>query len=72
MLTLGAQDKLEALTQTLSTSYPSSKFVYKALDIADFDAVDSAVASAVKEVGEIDILINNVRNPSPVRWIRSV
>lgn len=40
----------------------SSKIIYKVADVGDYDAVDAAVASAVEELGRIDVLINNVRN----------
>ena len=49
------QQKLQALNA-------GSKIIYKVADVGDYDAVDAAVASAVEELGRIDILINNVRH----------
>ncbi|GAB7325887.1 hypothetical protein MBLNU13_g09952t2 [Cladosporium sp. NU13] len=51
--------KLSALQQKLQTSDSGSKIIYKVADVGDYDAVDAAVASAVEELGRIDILINN-------------
>jgi NAD(P)-dependent dehydrogenase (short-subunit alcohol dehydrogenase family) len=45
----------------LQASNTGSKIVYKVADVGVYDAVDAAVASAVEELGRIDILINNVR-----------
>lgn len=41
-------------------TYPLSKVIYRATDIADYDAVSDAIQSSVDELGDIDILINNV------------
>jgi NAD(P)-dependent dehydrogenase (short-subunit alcohol dehydrogenase family) len=56
------QDKLSALQQKLqaSSKNASSKIIYRTADVGDYEAVDAAVASAVEELGRIDILINNV------------
>lgn len=55
------QDKLSALQQKLqASSNASSKIIYRTADVGDYEAVDAAVASAVEELGRIDILINNV------------
>jgi NAD(P)-dependent dehydrogenase (short-subunit alcohol dehydrogenase family) len=48
------------LQQKLQASNSGSKIIYKVADVGDYDAVDAAVASAVEELGRIDILINNV------------
>lgn len=53
--------KLSALQEKLQASNAGSKIIYKVADVGDYDAVDAAVASAVEELGRIDILINNVR-----------
>lgn len=54
------QSKLIALQEKLQASNAGSKIIYKVADVGDYDAVDAAVASAVEELGKIDILINNV------------
>jgi len=60
------QDKLSALQQKLqSSSHVNSKIIYRTADVGDYEAVDAAVASAVEELGKIDILINNVRLTFP-------
>jgi NADP-dependent 3-hydroxy acid dehydrogenase YdfG len=56
------QDKLSALQQKLqASSNASSKIIYRTADVGDYEAIDAAVASAVEELGKIDVLINNVR-----------
>jgi NADP-dependent 3-hydroxy acid dehydrogenase YdfG len=56
------QDKLNALQQKLqASSNASSKIIYRTADVGDYEAIDAAVASAVEELGKIDVLINNVR-----------
>jgi NADP-dependent 3-hydroxy acid dehydrogenase YdfG len=55
------QSKLVALQEKLQASNAGSKIIYKVADVGDYEAVDAAVASAVEELGRIDILINNVR-----------
>lgn len=40
--------------------------IYKAVDIQDYAAVEDAVKSSVQELGQIDILVNNVRPPSTI------
>lgn len=59
--------KLSALQEKLQASNAGSKIIYKVADVGDYDAVDAAVASAVEELGRIDILINNVRY-TPCHW----
>jgi hypothetical protein len=56
------QAKLSALQEKLQASNTGSKIIYKVADVGDYDTVDAAVASAVEELGRIDILINNVRH----------
>jgi NAD(P)-dependent dehydrogenase (short-subunit alcohol dehydrogenase family) len=56
------QAKLSALQKKLQASNTGSKIIYKVADVGDYEAVDAAVASAVEELGRIDILINNVRH----------
>lgn len=40
------------------------KIIYRTVDVGDFESVEAGVSSAVKEMGDIDILINNVIIPS--------
>ncbi|KAJ5690677.1 hypothetical protein N7462_005069 [Penicillium macrosclerotiorum] len=54
-----SEDKLARLKDDLSKQYPDLKFIYRGVDIGDYEAVDSAVRSSVQEMGGIDILINN-------------
>jgi NAD(P)-dependent dehydrogenase (short-subunit alcohol dehydrogenase family) len=51
------------LQEKLQASNAGSKIIYKVADVGDYEAVDAAVASAVEELGKIDILINNVWLP---------
>lgn len=53
------KDKLQELKERLSTN-SNVKIIYRTVDVGDFHSVDKAVASSAKEMGEIDILINNV------------
>jgi 3-hydroxy acid dehydrogenase/malonic semialdehyde reductase len=55
------QNMLQELTEKLAASRRNQKIIYIAVDVGDHEAVDKAVASAVEDVGQIDILINNVR-----------
>ena len=57
-----SEDKLASLTKELRSSN-NIDVIYKTLDVGDHKAVDEAVASVVKELGEIDVLINNVGSP---------
>lgn len=54
------QDKLAELAKRINNQVGSQQCVYCAADVGDYKSVDDAVASAVEEVGVIDILINNV------------
>ncbi|KAM0554912.1 hypothetical protein ACHAPJ_006648 [Fusarium lateritium] len=53
-----SEDKLQDLTKKLAGSHPG-KFIYRAVDISDYTAVERAVTSSAEEIGEIDILVNN-------------
>jgi 3-hydroxy acid dehydrogenase / malonic semialdehyde reductase len=55
------QDELVKLAATLPYWNFSSKIIYRAADVGDYDAVDKAIQSSIDELGQIDILINNVR-----------
>ncbi|KAL2842564.1 hypothetical protein BJY01DRAFT_249049 [Aspergillus pseudoustus] len=59
MLISRSKDKLATLAKKLSAQTPSIKIIWRAVDIGDQPAVDAAVASAIEELGPIDILINN-------------
>ncbi|KAF7587410.1 hypothetical protein BBP40_007250 [Aspergillus hancockii] len=54
-----SEDKLEGLVKKLSSSNSTGKIIWRAVDIGDEPAVDKAVSSAIEEIGDIDILINN-------------
>ena len=62
-----AQDKLQAITNTLHEKYPGSKVVYKSVDIQSYEAVERAVNASVEQLGHIDILVNNV-SPHPCSY----
>ncbi|KAM0491791.1 hypothetical protein ACHAP8_010421, partial [Fusarium lateritium] len=53
-----SEDKLRDLTKKLTETY-SGKFIYRAVDISDYTAIEHAVTSSAEEIGEIDILVNN-------------
>jgi len=55
-----SEDKLQALAEEIKSSHQEVKVTYRAVDVGDHEAVNKAVASVVKEMGEIDVLINNV------------
>ena len=48
------------MTKKLTSSKSGIKVIYKAVDIGDYEAVNTAVQASVKEIGHIDILVNNV------------
>ncbi|KAJ5584973.1 uncharacterized protein N7459_004773 [Penicillium hispanicum] len=52
-------DKLAKLSDELSRQHPTIKSIYRAVDVGRHDEVDAAIASAVDDLGSIDILINN-------------
>ncbi|OBW67714.1 MAG: Bud-site selection protein [Aureobasidium pullulans] len=54
-----SEDKLQALAEEIKSAHEGVKVTYRAVDVGDHEAVDKAVASVVKEMGEIDVLINN-------------
>jgi len=37
------------------------KIAHRAVDVGNYDQVEAAVSSSIEEVGEVDILISNVR-----------
>ncbi|KAJ5195916.1 hypothetical protein N7449_006395 [Penicillium cf. viridicatum] len=57
-----SEDKLSKLTDELSKQHPQIKVIYRTADVGNYEEVDAAVDSSVKELGGIDILINNVRS----------
>ncbi|THX68037.1 NADP-dependent L-serine/L-allo-threonine dehydrogenase ydfG [Aureobasidium pullulans] len=56
-----SEDKLQALAEEIKSAHEGVKVTYRAVDVGDHEAVDKAVLSVVKEMGEIDVLINNTR-----------
>ncbi|THW67893.1 NADP-dependent L-serine/L-allo-threonine dehydrogenase ydfG [Aureobasidium pullulans] len=54
-----SEDNLQALAEEIKSAHEGVKVTYRAVDVGDHEAVDKAVASVVKEMGEIDVLINN-------------
>ena len=58
-----AQNKLATLKRKLESSGAKGKIIYRAADVGEYKIIDQAVASAVEELGTIDILVNNVRLP---------
>ncbi|THZ00938.1 NADP-dependent L-serine/L-allo-threonine dehydrogenase ydfG [Aureobasidium pullulans] len=54
-----SEDKLQALAEEIKSAHEGVKVTYRAVDVGDHEAVDKAVASVVKEMGEINVLINN-------------
>lgn len=64
-----SEDKLQALAEEIKSAHEEVKVTYRAVDVGDHEAVDKAVLSVVKEMGEIDVLINNVssRTTPPIR-----
>ncbi|RDW94096.1 SDR family oxidoreductase [Aspergillus mulundensis] len=62
-------DKLQGITADLQGKNPRSKVLYKAIDLQSYEAVEKAVSETVKELGDIDILINNVWTYPALRQI---
>lgn len=58
----GKQDKLRQLKDKLAVK-GDSKITYRAVDVGKYEDVDAAVSSSIQEMGDIDILINNVSSP---------
>ncbi|KAJ5956237.1 hypothetical protein N7501_010516 [Penicillium viridicatum] len=54
-----SEDKLSKLTDELSKQHAQIKVIYRTADVGNYEKVDAAVDSSVKELGGIDILINN-------------
>lgn len=54
------QDKLVNMAEKLLV-INKVKIAHRAVDVGNYDQLEAAVSSSIKEVGEIDILINNVR-----------
>ncbi|KAL4920309.1 hypothetical protein BDW62DRAFT_199032 [Aspergillus aurantiobrunneus] len=54
-----SKDKLQGITADLQKKYPSSKVIFKAIDLQSYEAVEKAVSETTNEIGTIDILINN-------------
>lgn len=54
------QDKLAKLADDLNKQYPEIKAIYRTADVGNYNEVDTAVESSVKEMGSINVLINNV------------
>lgn len=54
------QDKLKAIATNIQQRYPASKIIHKAVDVQRYEVVESVVSTCAKELGGIDILINNV------------
>lgn len=55
------KEKLSTVAKSVSSANPNVKVIYRTADIGVFDVVDKAIGSAIEEIGDIDILINNVR-----------
>lgn len=53
-----SEDKLVKMVEKL-LAINKVKIAYRAVDVGNYDQVEAAVSSSIKEVGEIDILINN-------------
>lgn len=58
-LTAKPQDKLAELKEELLKK-TAARIIYRIVDVGDFESVEASVSSSVKEMGDIDILINNV------------
>ncbi|KAL5000465.1 hypothetical protein BDV10DRAFT_162086 [Aspergillus recurvatus] len=54
-----SEDKLKGITADLQKQYQSSKVIFKAIDLQSYEPVEKAVNETVRELGDIDILINN-------------
>lgn len=53
------ESTLKELAEKIQSQHSGSKVNYYPLDIGNHEAVDKGVAQAVKDLGQIDILINN-------------
>jgi NADP-dependent 3-hydroxy acid dehydrogenase YdfG len=54
-----SEDKLAKLRDDLREQHGDLKIIHRAVDVGKHEEVDAAVDSAVRELGGIDILINN-------------
>lgn len=54
-----SKDKLQGITADLQKEHPSTKVIFKVIDLQSYEAVENAVNETAKEIGTIDILINN-------------
>ncbi|KAL4820710.1 hypothetical protein BDW67DRAFT_153052 [Aspergillus spinulosporus] len=54
-----SEDKLKGIAVDLQKRYPRSKVIFKPIDLQIYESVEIAVNETVKELGDIDILINN-------------
>lgn len=61
MLFARSKDKLESVAEAVRKDISGAKVSCFATDVQDYEAVQSSVEQAVKERGQIDVLINNVR-----------
>ncbi|EPS32883.1 hypothetical protein PDE_07844 [Penicillium oxalicum 114-2] len=52
-------DKLSNLKDQLVKQHPQIKVIYRAADVGNHEKVDTAIQSAIEELGHIDILVNN-------------
>ena len=53
------QDKLVKLKEKILAT-ADVKIAYRAVDVGNYADVDAAVVSSIEEIGQVDILINNV------------
>lgn len=61
VIDLYLQDKLVKLQEKIQAT-AGVKIAYRAVDVGNYADVDAAVASSIEEIGQVDILINNVSN----------
>lgn len=54
------QDKLETVRNNIISKFPNVKVGVYAVDLQHQRDVENTVKAAVSEIGQIDILINNV------------
>lgn len=55
------QSKLAEVSKEIQSKYPGLKIHYASVDVQDYDNVKAGVENAIKAIGDIDILVNNVR-----------
>ena len=61
-----AKDKLENVRNEITAKFPDVKVAVYAVDIQDQNQVENAVKAAISDLGQIDILINNVSTVYPL------